>query len=117
MPSSENLQAVREALASEYRRLTRILEDKAFHRMFGEMTGEKLSRVPRGFPATHPAADYLRFKQFLAARQFPAEFATSPKFAATLIETFRTLHPLVQFLNEPILASRRTRARQDSLLA
>ena len=39
--------------------------------------GETLTRVPRGFPADHPAADWLRHRQFLAGVERPAEFATS----------------------------------------
>jgi uncharacterized protein (TIGR02453 family) len=116
MPAAEDLQSVREALARHHRRFTRILENKSFRRLFRELTGEQLSRVPRGFPATHPAADYLRFKQFLASRQLPAASATSASFSRTLIESFKTLHPFIEFLNEPILAGRRTRQRQESLL-
>ena len=116
MPAPEDLQSVRETLARDHRRFTRILEDKSFRRLFGELTGEQLTRVPRGFAATHPAADYLRFKQFLAARQLPSASATSGSFSRTLIESFKALHPFIEFLNEPILAGRRTRQRQESLL-
>ena len=28
--------------------------------MLGELHGERLSRVPRGYPANHPAAEYLK---------------------------------------------------------
>jgi uncharacterized protein (TIGR02453 family) len=117
MAEPEDLQAVREAIAANPARLTRILQNKAFRRMFGELTGQQLTRVPRGFAATHPAADYLRYKQFLAARTLPSEAATSRNFARTLVETFKTLHPFIQFLNEPILAGKRTRQRQESLLS
>jgi uncharacterized protein (TIGR02453 family) len=116
MPAAEDLKAVREALAREHRRFARILQNRSFRRMFGELTGERLSRVPRGFAATHPAAEYLRYKQFLAARQLPSESAASRNFSRTLIESFKTLHPFIEFLNEPILAGRRTRQRQESLL-
>lgn len=116
MPLPEDLQVVREAIASGHRRFAQIVQNKAFRRMFTQLTGEQLIRVPRGFSATHAAADYLRYKQFLAARTLPPESATSRNFSRTLIETFKTLHPFIQFLNEPILVSRRTRQRQDSLL-
>ena len=116
MPLPEDLKAVRDAIAADHRRLEAILRKQAFRRMFTEITGEQLLRVPRGFAATHPAAHYLRFKQFLAARTLPSESATLPAFAGTLIETFKTLHPFIQFLNEPILTGRRSRERQESLL-
>jgi uncharacterized protein (TIGR02453 family) len=116
MPLPEDLQAVREAIASRHRQFTQLVNGKTFRRMFGEVTGEKLVRVPRGFPAEHPAAHYLRHKQFLGARTLSSEIATSPAFMKTLVETFKALHPFIQFLNEPIVANRRTRQRQEALL-
>jgi uncharacterized protein (TIGR02453 family) len=116
MPLPEDLKAVREAVASDPRRFEKIVRQRAFLQMFTEVTGAQLTRVPRGFAPAHPAADYLRFKQYLAARTLPSEAATSPDFAATLVETFRILHPFIQFLNEPLLAGRQTRQRKESLL-
>ena len=116
MPMPEDLHAVRERIAQDHRRLARIVNHPSFRRMFKEMAGEQLLRVPRGFPAEHPAADYLRYRQFLGARHLPARVATSRNFAKTLADTFKTLYPFIRFLNEPILANRRTRERQESLL-
>lgn len=116
MPWPEDLHAVREAIASRHQQFTRIVRGKAFRHMFGEVSGEQLTRVPRGFSADHPAAHYLRYKQFLGARTLSVDVATSPGFSKTLAETFRNLYPFIQFLNEPIVASRRMRQRQASLL-
>jgi uncharacterized protein (TIGR02453 family) len=116
MPLPEDLRAVREAIASRHRQFIQLVNSKPFRRLCGELAGEQLVRVPRGFPAEHPAAHYLRFKQFLGARTLSSELATSPQFAKTLTETFKTLYPFIQFLNEPIVANRRIRERQQSLL-
>ena len=80
------------------------------------MGGERLSRVPRGFPPDHPAADYLKYKQFLAARTFAPAVATTPSFYKIVVETFRGMLPFIRFLNEPIVRERRVRERQDALL-
>jgi uncharacterized protein (TIGR02453 family) len=115
-PLPEDLQAVRAAIASEHRRLEEIARERRFRKLFGEVSGEQLSRVPRGFPADHPAARYLKYKQFLAAQTLPAAEATLPRFRESLVETFEALLPLVRFLNEPILANRRQKDRQEELL-
>ena len=60
--------------------------------------------MPRGYSADHPAADFLRHKQFLAGRELPAEFATREDFYTELLSTFKALVPLVRFLNEPLVA-------------
>ena len=64
--------------------------------------------MPRGYVKDHPAAHYLRFKQFLAGREFEAEFATTPRFYPELLRIFRAVAPLVRFLNTPLLEERRT---------
>jgi hypothetical protein len=59
--------------------------------------------VPRGFAKDHPAGEFLKLRQFMAGRQFPAIFATSPRFYAGVLAVFRQVAPLASFLNEPLL--------------
>lgn len=103
-PQTAQLVAVREHIAANLRRLRAIVESPAFRREVGALEGERLQRVPRGFPRDHEAAEYLKFKQFLAGREFPPAFATGPKLYPMLLSVFRRLAPFVRFLNEPLLA-------------
>ena len=102
-PDTSTLARVREHIAANPRRLRSIVESPSFRRGVGRLEGERLQRVPRGFPRDHEAAEYLRFRQFLAGREFPASFATSPRFYSGLVTVFRRIAPLVTFLNEPLL--------------
>lgn len=102
-PDTSQLLAVREHIAAQERRLRAIVESREFTRIAGPLHGERLRRVPRGFAKDHPAADLLTYKQFLAAREFPAAFATSPRFYAGVLAVFRQVVPLTRFLNEPLL--------------
>ena len=102
-PSPPDLRAVRAHIAETHPRLHRIVTASAFTRLMGELAGERLSRVPRGYPSDHPAADYLRYTQLLAGREREPAFAVSPRFYTELLATFRATVPLVRFLNEAIL--------------
>lgn len=104
MPSSPDLQAIREHIASTHSRLHRVATGPAFTRRVGELGGERLTRVPRGYAKEHPAAHYLQFKQFVAGREYEAAFATSPRFYPELLEVFRAVLPVVRFLNVPLQA-------------
>jgi uncharacterized protein (TIGR02453 family) len=106
MPSTSQLHLVREHIAASHRRLRTIVESPAFRRVFGELTGERLKRVPLGFPKDHPAAEFLKFRQFLAGCEKPAAFATSPGFYRSIVASFRVLAPLIAFLNAPLIACR-----------
>ena len=107
MPPSSDLRLIREHIAGHHRTLHRIVSGSAFKRAVGTLDGEQLSSMPRGYRKDHPGAHYLRFKQFLAGREFKAEFATSPRFYPELLRIFRAVAPLVRFLNAPLLAGRK----------
>ena len=102
-PESPILQKEREHIAANLRRFRTIVESPAFRRRVGTLEGgELLQRVPRGFPANHPAASYLRFRMFVAGKEFPARFATTSRFCGGLLDVFKHLTPLIRFLNEPL---------------
>jgi hypothetical protein len=63
-----------------------------------------LTRVPRGYAKDHPAAHYLRFRQFLAGREYPAEFAYGARFYPEMLKIFRHVAPMVRFLNAALVA-------------
>ncbi|MGE0359380.1 MAG: DUF2461 domain-containing protein [Vicinamibacterales bacterium] len=110
-PETPALHALRGHVAEHHRRLRRLLAAPPFTRTLGAMHGATLTRVPRGFDPSHPAADLLRHKQFLASREEPAAFATRPDFYRELLRTFTAMVPFVRFLNEPLLALARETAR------
>ena len=101
-PDTSQLQAEREHIAANHRRLRSIIESPAFRRNVGHLEGQKLQRVPRGFAKDHPAADLLRHRQFLGGRDFPSTFACSPRFYPDLLKVFRAVAPLAAFLTEPL---------------
>jgi uncharacterized protein (TIGR02453 family) len=108
-PQTAQLQAVREHIAANHRRLRSIVESAAFTRTVGALEGEQLQRVPRGFPKDHDAADYLRYRQFLAGRELPPSAAATARFYPAIVDTFRVIAPLLRFLNEPLVGSRPAR--------
>jgi uncharacterized protein (TIGR02453 family) len=102
-PDTSHLHAEREHIAANLKRLRAIVESPGFRRTVGGLEGEQLQRVPRAYPQDHPAAAFLKYRQFLAGKEFPARFACSPRFYAGIVGVFREVAPLVRFLNEPFL--------------
>ena len=102
-PEMAQLQAIREHIANRHEELDAIVGTTGFEKI-GGLKGERLTRGPRGFAKDHPAADYLRLRQFMGIREEPPTFATRPDFYDQLLATFEQLVPLCRFLNEPLLA-------------
>ena len=103
-PPTPQLHAVREHIAANVRRLRAIVESPAFRKEI-DIEGERLQRVPRGFPKDHEAVEYLKYRNFIAGCEYPPAFATSPSFYATLLRVFRRIAPFARFLNEPLVPS------------
>jgi uncharacterized protein (TIGR02453 family) len=98
-PPRPALAKVRDAIAEDSRAFTRTMGG-AFAERFGALTEEfVLTRVPRGYPADHPAADWLRCTSFTASRPISDAVVRSPKLADVLTEDFAALTPLVRWLN------------------
>jgi uncharacterized protein (TIGR02453 family) len=104
-PQAPHLVRIREHITTTYPEIDEITRAKRFRSLLGELDGERLTRVPRGFAKDDPAAEYLKYRQFLAGREFPPEFATSAGFYPALIATYKAILPLVRFLNEPLTTS------------
>jgi uncharacterized protein (TIGR02453 family) len=102
-PQTAQLLAVREHIAAHTKRLRAIVESPGFRKAVGSLEGERLQRIPHGFRKDHPAAEYLKYRQFLAGRELPAALATSPKLYPTIVNVFRHVAPLTRFLNDPLL--------------
>ena len=103
MPSTSDLQAIRNQIAATHPRLHRLVTAPPFKKTVGELTGDRLTRVPNGYPKKHPAAHYLQFKQFIGGCEYEAAFATSPRFYRELLRVFKAVTPLVRFLNTAML--------------
>jgi uncharacterized protein (TIGR02453 family) len=106
MPGPDQLLAVRTHLAEHHERLHGILKNKQLRALMGDLSGDLLSRVPKGFPSDHPAADLIRMKQWYVYVELDAGIATTPKLLDELLKRFQVMTPLVEFLNEPLTPRR-----------
>ena len=107
MPQPDTLLAIRNHIAEHHGELRKILKARAVKELLGEMQGEQLARVPKGFCAEHPAADLLRFKRFILYVELPAELATTPAFLGETVKRFRAMQPFLEFLTAPLGARRK----------
>jgi uncharacterized protein (TIGR02453 family) len=103
LPTPETLAAIRGHIAGRHEEFRRILAARALRSLFGEMQGEQLSRVPKGFPCDHPAADLLRFKQFLFYVELGPEVAVASALYDEIVKRFRAMARFTDFLNEGLV--------------
>src|SRR5262249_12320616 len=102
-PEPPELVRLRAHIAETWPEIRDITRAAAFRRRFDGLSGDTMTRVPRGYPSNHPAAAFLKHRQFYGGAEFPASLGHSRAFYPTLLATFKALMPLVRFLNEPLV--------------
>jgi uncharacterized protein (TIGR02453 family) len=107
MPAPETLLAMRGHLAARHHEFRKILAAPAVRQLFQGLQGEQLSRVPKGFDREHPAADLLKFKQYLLYVELPPDLVTTPGLYLEVVKHFRAMAAFLEFLNAPLAAKPR----------
>ncbi len=111
MPEREQLMAIRTFLLTHHEELRRLTQDKKLSRLFALDNGAMLTRLPKGFPADHPAIDLLKCRQWAVFAKLPVEQALSPKLVKTVADHFRAAAPLVRLLNEPLVSTQKDKGQ------
>jgi uncharacterized protein (TIGR02453 family) len=100
---------VRNHIAETHEELTRMLADKKSRKLAGELNGDALTRSPKGFDPAHPAAEFIKMKDWVFDVRLEAGLVTTHKLQGAIAERFRAMAPVLCYLNRPLLARKPVR--------
>lgn len=93
MPEKELLDRFRHDLDNPKSRIAARLRDKAFRKMFPDTVDEDAAKkVPRGFAADHPNAEFLKLKHFVVHTYLSDEEVCGKSFLASLAKRGKVLY-------------------------
>ena len=101
-PTPPLLKKLRQDIYNNIDEFLEIIENKEFKRVFSELEGEQLKRIPEGFPADSPYANLLKYKNFVVSANKPDAFFDTDNWKDQVIEDFQKLYPFNRFLNYTI---------------
>jgi uncharacterized protein (TIGR02453 family) len=99
-PPTPWLSAIREKIDEVPGSFMEIINNKDFVRFFGQISGEKLKKAPKGYPSDHPNIELLKLKSYLAVNELTDEFVLSEKYFDHTIRVMKAMKPLNDFLND-----------------
>jgi uncharacterized protein (TIGR02453 family) len=115
-PQPEGLLAVRQQIARDPDEFRATFETRRVKKLLADLSGQTLSRVPKGFDANHPAADLLKRKQYLLWTKLDGSLATSPKLFTELVTRIEAMTPFILYLNRPLVAQQVKQKREERFL-
>jgi uncharacterized protein (TIGR02453 family) len=96
-PEPPALKRIRDFLVDNPATWKKAVRSKRFRERF-ELGGESLSRLPSGFDAKHELIEDIKRKDFVASVEFTDADAMSPRLKPLLIDTFKGIAPMVDYL-------------------
>lgn len=99
-PERERLAAFREKLDRDPSAVFRAIEDDRFVSVFGAVTGDSLTRNPKGFPPDHPYGHLLRLKDVIFSRRMSDEEVYSAKLPDIIAHDLDAARPVLLFLDK-----------------
>ena len=97
-PEPAKLNAFRRLVDAEPGRVHAVIDDPAFVEMFGQVSGERLSRVPQGYRSDHPDIELLKLKGVVFMRRLSDADAAAPDLPDRLADTLQLGLPLLRLL-------------------
>ncbi len=98
-PESKDLKRVREELALDASELRKIITTKKFKDLFGQLEGQALKNIPRGFDRESEAGDLLRMKQYLCYRPVSDKEIIEPDFLQKVVASYKGMLPFFNFMS------------------
>ncbi len=105
MPMPAELNKVRQEIDYNFAEFKKILNSKKFKSVYSDLSRNAeytLSRLPKGYDADNPAAEYLKLKSFVALTPLKDSDLTSKQLIKNVVTSFESLRPVVEFVNRSI---------------
>jgi uncharacterized protein (TIGR02453 family) len=112
MPGPKQLLAIRNHIAESCQEFSVLASNQRLRKEMEDLKGEALTRAPKGFDPAHPAANYIRMKQWLFYTMLDPGLAATDQLFPEIVKRFRLLTPFIEFLNRPF-AKRRPVSAKD----
>ncbi|MBN8786114.1 MAG: DUF2461 domain-containing protein [Terrimonas sp.] len=105
MPMPAETQKIRQEIDYCFDEFKRIITTKKFTAVYKTLDQDpalRLANVPKGYTKDNPAADYLKYKSWIAMQPFTDAKLASKDLVKKSVEAFVALQPLIEFLNRAI---------------
>jgi uncharacterized protein (TIGR02453 family) len=95
-PQPQTLKRLRDFVVDNPRSWKNATQRAEFVKVF-ELTGEKLTRPPKGYPAAHELIEDLKRKDFVATTALDDEELLRPDLPRRLLQRYRLMVPLLEW--------------------
>ncbi|WP_046746208.1 DUF2461 domain-containing protein [Kordia zhangzhouensis] len=99
-PNKEDLHRIRKEFEMDASELRKIIHEKSFKNIWGELEGDEVKTAPKGFTKEHESIDLIKKKQFIFTKKFTDKEVTSRDFMDKVNESFKAIRPFFDYMSD-----------------
>ena len=98
-PEPHDLKRIRDEFAADPHSIQKVIQSPDFQQYFHHLSGEKLTRPPKGYDSQLPAIDLIKHKSFVASKPLSDAELLNPDFHILAADVFRTMIPFHDYMS------------------
>jgi len=99
-PNKEDLLRIRKELELDAEEFKKVIYDKKFKKIWGDLVGDEVKTAPKGFKKEHPNIDLIKKKQYIFVRKFSDMEVLSKDFAKLVDDSFKVIRPYFDLMSD-----------------
>lgn len=99
-PNKEDLLRIRKEFEQDDSEIRKIINQKSFKDIWGDLVGDEVKTAPKGFNKDHKAIDLIKKKQFIFTKKFSDKDVLSSNFINSLDKNFQAIRPYFDYMSD-----------------
>ncbi|TAI48764.1 DUF2461 domain-containing protein [Flagellimonas allohymeniacidonis] len=99
-PNKEDLFRIRKEFEMDASDFRKVIGEKSFKAVWGEIQGDGVKTAPKGFDKEHPEIDLIKRKQFIFVRNFTDKEVLSEDFINEVDKSFKAIRPFFNIMSD-----------------
>lgn len=99
-PNPKDLMRIRKEFENDATEFRKIIEDRNFKKIWGQLEGEEVKTAPKGFDKNHPNIDLIRKKAFVFVRNFTDKEVLAPDFIETVDNSYKAIRSYFDYMSD-----------------
>ncbi|MFH6603824.1 DUF2461 domain-containing protein [Maribacter algicola] len=99
-PKKDDLLRIRKELELDASPFRKVINEKSFKKVWGDLVGDEVKTAPKGFDREHPDIDLIKKKQYIFVRKFSDKEVLSENFGRTVVDSFVAIRPYFDLMSD-----------------
>jgi len=99
-PHKDDLFRIRKEFEMDASEMRKIMGDKKFRTVWGDLVGDEVKTAPKGFSKDHENIDLIKKKMYIFTKKYSDKEVTSEDFLKNVDQSFKLIKPFFNYMSD-----------------